>query len=416
MPHTQEYLTPSIDIRYGAYNGTMLNSGYFWHFLGELYNWREKAGLIPNIRKIDHITTQTDPGKRIAAVKEILLASSYDYAYTFEDGGYITSVLEYKADLPVPRILVREPKHTNGIFHFFNELAPGRVGSLARYIGESYMVSDIDEVYRIQKEAATPFATGEIQGSAEKGFRWIETVPSIYTQNTVRYVQYYQDEKMPCCGEIINESPEDLRAFAQIKEEAAAISEILLPIDHIATRVFRHDREDAILEIVKLTHNYPWGAFIIDEMNSSTNPTRNVYHDPERYSPAKVFTAGNIGAPLHFLTARPSPTETFCLNFGRSLHHIAYDVKDDTASGPDNHNIDRVVEYVREKGIGFPGGLTGTREEGLRQVFTKRSALTGWVTEYVERFEGFHGFFTRKNVAFLTQAAGRDEIVPGATL
>ncbi|MCI4627038.1 MAG: hypothetical protein L3V56_13915, partial [Candidatus Magnetoovum sp. WYHC-5] len=228
----------------------------------------------------------------------------------------------------------------------------------------------------------------------------------------VRYVQYYNNQTFNINTDtIVEETTETLNEFASIKEEleSAGINELLLPIDHIATRIFHQDREDAILEIVKLTHHYPWGAYGIDEMDSSTNPTRNVYHMAEKYSPAKVFTAGNTGDFLQFIAQKPNPTEVFCINFGRSLHHIAYDIKEDEETAPDNHNIDKVINFMTKKGKTSPGGLTGSRAEGLRQIFMKRSELTGWVTEYVERFEGFHGFFTRKNVAFLTEAAGKDE-------
>ena len=55
------------------------------------------------------------------------------------------------------------------------------------------------------------------------------------------------------------------------------------------------------------------------------------------------------------------------------------------------------------------GKLFGNREEGIRQIFMKRSRLTGWATEYVQRFDGYHGFFTRQNVANLTGALKDDE-------
>ncbi|MCI4627083.1 MAG: hypothetical protein L3V56_14140, partial [Candidatus Magnetoovum sp. WYHC-5] len=186
---------PSIDIRYGQYNGTKTNSYYFWYYLKELYDWREKTGLIPNIKKIDSITIQVDIGTRVEAIKEILLMAAYDYLYTFENEHYVTSVLEYKKDLQVPAILIREPKgdKQRDIFALFNTAAENRKGSLKRYIGESYLVSDIDDVFNIQNEAGTWFFTNTVQGSKTDGLRWIETQTSIYTQNTVRYVQYYNN-------------------------------------------------------------------------------------------------------------------------------------------------------------------------------------------------------------------------------
>lgn len=403
------YEAPSIDIRYGQYNGTKTNSPYFWHYLKEIYDWRQNTGLVPNIIKLNHLITQTESGQRLDAVKEILLMSCYDYEYTYENDSYITTVLYYKYDEKVPRILVREPKDgkRKDIFYNINSLAKNRQGTHTRYIGEGYLVSDIDEVLRVLNESGVGFFTDHIQGSKSEGVRFIETLPSVYTQNTVLYIQCYNDNHNihSAKDSIIKENHNE--EFRQIKEtqQREGVTDLLLPVDHIATRVFHHDREDAILELVKLTCYYPWGAYNIDEMDSSTNPTRNIYHMKEAHSPAKVFTAANSADFLNFINKKPNPTEAFCLNFGRSLHHIAFDIK----SNAEMPNIDKVVDFLLKTGKETPGGLVGSRDEGLRQIFMKRSSLTGWVSEYVERFDGFHGFFTRKNVAFLTEAAGKDE-------
>ncbi len=53
--------------------------------------------------------------------------------------------------------------------------------------------------------------------------------------------------------------------------------------------------------------------------------------------------------------------------------------------------------------------VIGSAEEGLKQIFSKTSKFSFLITEYVERYHGFEGFFTKDNVAFLTQAAGYDE-------
>lgn len=48
-------------------------------------------------------------------------------------------------------------------------------------------------------------------------------------------------------------------------------------------------------------------------------------------------------------------------------------------------------------------------EPDLKQVFSRHSPHSILITEYVERCHGYEGFFTRTNVAALTEAAGRDE-------
>ena len=53
------------------------------------------------------------------------------------------------------------------------------------------------------------------------------------------------------------------------------------------------------------------------------------------------------------------------------------------------------------------GGLSD--EPDLKQIFSKHSPSSLLITEYVERLKGYDGFFTKDNVAALTEAAGQDE-------
>jgi hypothetical protein len=50
-----------------------------------------------------------------------------------------------------------------------------------------------------------------------------------------------------------------------------------------------------------------------------------------------------------------------------------------------------------------------TDEPNLKQIFSKSSPHTLLITEYVQRCLGYEGFFTRDNVAALTEAAGHEE-------
>jgi hypothetical protein len=104
------------------------------------------------------------------------------------------------------------------------------------------------------------------------------------------------------------------------------------------------------------------------------------------------------------------PTETFVRNYGRRMHHIAIEVQDgDHAAG--EKNVDFVVGALKEKGVPFLAHVVGEckDEPNLKQIFSKHSKNTILITEYVERCHGFDGFFTKDNVAALTEAAGQDE-------
>ena len=57
-------------------------------------------------------------------------------------------------------------------------------------------------------------------------------------------------------------------------QEEHGISDLVLGIDHMATRILSGDREDALLEYMTMVPYYFWGAYNIMEMNSSTNVTR----------------------------------------------------------------------------------------------------------------------------------------------
>lgn len=72
-------------------------------------------------------------------------------------------------------------------------------------------------------------------------------------------------------------------------------------------------------------------------------------------------------------------------------------------------NIDVVVDAIISQGKGFLLDTVGSREEGIKQIFSSASDFSSLIIEYVQRFGDFQGFFTRDNVAQLTYAAGQEE-------
>ena len=121
----------------------------------------------------------------------------------------------------------------------------------------------------------------------------------------------------------------------------------------------------------------------------------------------KYFTAANHPYFVNHLVGLPSPTENFVRNYGPRLHHIALGVADGETNG--QINIDYVVDAIREKGKDFLLDVIGSREEGLKQIFSSASEHSSLIIEYVQRFGDFDGFFTKQNVAELTEAAGVEE-------
>ena len=72
-------------------------------------------------------------------------------------------------------------------------------------------------------------------------------------------------------------------------------------------------------------------------------------------------------------------------------------------------NIDYVVKAIAEQGKDFLLDVIGSKEEGLKQIFSSASEHSSLIIEYVQRFGDFQGFFAKDNVAELTRAAGVEE-------
>ena len=156
----------------------------------------------------------------------------------------------------------------------------------------------------------------------------------------------------------------------------------------MATRVRARQRDAAIVEFLALTNYHFEFAVYVESLNSITNVARLGAGDY-----AQVFTSGI--APLEAgCPENAGPTERFIANYGVRPHHMAF-----AAQG-----IEAVVSGLAADGLQFLSELVGSREEGLKQIFSVMSARTLLVHEYIERYDGFDGFFTKSNVTRLTQA------------
>ena len=171
--------------------------------------------------------------------------------------------------------------------------------------------------------------------------------------------------------------------------------------------MYAQNREVAILEYLSWSSYYYWGSYDIKKQNSSTNVTKSVHFSRESHSPAKVFTANNTPYFVNHLEKLPSPTETFVRNYGPRLHHIAVAVRDGERDGKEH--IQFTVDAIRQQGKDFLLDVIGSKEEGLKQIFSSASEHSSLIVEYVQRFGDFDGFFAKHNVAELTRAAGVEE-------
>lgn len=400
-------MTTSLDFpRYGD----KTNSPFFEEFLHKLLENRDQIGLSELIRQIDALMITVEPGHSVPYVGELCLMTPYHYLVTLESESHFTHIL--RIDMAAPDILVREVKNarTQGIFRSLNEVYPiGAHKPNSRYMGEIFRVRNVHDVVELQKSRDVRFFNQDQIRKLELPGNMAVVKPSPYTHNIVGYWERPEyDIRVYSLG--LSTIREDVQAAyldAKEAQERLKLNTLLLPIDHLATRIYSQNREAAILEWLTLSSYYYWGSYDIASQNSSTNVTKSIHYPNELECPAKVFTAANHPYFVNHLTRLPSPTEQFVRNFGPRLHHLAVAVNDGETGQV--ANIDYVVDTLKGCGKQFLLEVIGSREEGLKQIFSSASEYSSLIVEYVQRFGDFQGFFTRDNVAELTHAAGVEE-------
>jgi hypothetical protein len=304
---------------------------------------------------------------------------------------------------------VRDP-NLHGIFRSLNEVYPiGAHKPNSRYMGEIFRVTNLHAVVEMQKAREIRFFNQDQIRKLELPGNMAIVKPSPYTHNIVGYWERPQENiRVYALGNSVIRDDVN-RGYQQAKEiqRSLGMEKLILPIDHLATRVYSQNREVAILEYLTLSSYFYWGSYDIENQSSSTNVTKSIHYEDESFSPAKVFTAANHPYFVNHLVGKPSPTESFVRNYGPRLHHIALSVADGETNG--KSNIDYVVESIRANGKDFLLDVIGSKEEGLKQIFSSASEHSSLIVEYVQRFGDFDGFFTKHNVAGLTEAAGVEE-------
>lgn len=404
----------SFDIVGYEPKGDKKSSDFFNEYRLKIYERRQASGLDGLLGGMKGIVIQVQHGDAIDYLKELYTMSPYRFDCARLNETHKVYFLSSKPEQP--RMIVLEPlsaEYEDDLTRL-NMLYPkARPKPHARYVGEIFHTKDLRETQNILESHEIRFHLANEESDpffANRNFAF--TVPSDFTGNRVGYSAIDLDPGAIDFGQKLTLSPlqeAELEKAAAWSEEMK-ISELLRGPDHMATRILAGEREDAILEFLTMSKYYFWGAYNIKDMNSSTNVNRNPDITDETLSPAKVFTANNTPSFVNSFEGLPMPTEDFVRNYGRRMHHIAYEVRDgDHPSG--QKNIDYVVDKLKSYGIPFLAHVVGScgEEPDLKQIFSKHSQYSILITEYVERCHGFEGFFTKSNVAALTEAAGLDE-------
>lgn len=395
--------------------GDKKNSQFFEDYLPKIYDRREKAGLDDLIVGIRGLVVQVEHGEAIKYMMELYLMSPYRFEKAYITRSHRVYVLRVKPEFPAYIILEPNTEDYDDEFTGINKAFPrAKEKTNVRYLGEIFKTKDSKEVRKILSDQEFRFMhRGQTKNAFLDGDHIEFTQLSYFTNNIVGYTDTdLLDFGELRLGEEIELSDEDQEQLKKADEvhRMFGLHELVRGVDHLASRVFCGSREDALLEFLSLTNYYFWGAYNIHEMNSSTNVTRNPNIKDELHSPAKVFTANNTPYYVKSIDGLPSPTEDFVRNFGRRMHHIAYEVVDGEREDGIK-NIDYVVGKLIDSDIPFLAKVIGecTDFPDLKQIFSKSSEHSFLITEYVQRCQGFGGFFTKTNVASLTAAAGEDE-------
>jgi len=394
--------------------GDKENSAFFEEYLPKIYERRAQSGLDQLVSTMAAVVIQVEHGDAINYLAELAVMGPYRL---IEARLTETHRVFFLRSQPThPRLIVLEPltaTYEDEITRW-NKLYPlARAKPNARYLGEIYRTPSCKEVRAALEPQMIRFVyDGDQENSFFCGEHRTFTFLSDHTYNRVGYVDVDIDDIDALdLGEqiLLTASDRDKLERAADLHDQSGLTGLVLGLDHMATRILAGEREDAILEYLTMVPYYFWGAYNIMEMNSSTNVTRNPNVTDDKESPARVFTANNTPSFVNSFAQLPMPTEEFVRNFGRRMHHMALSVADGEVNG--EKNVDFVVRTLSELGTPFLADIVGEckDEPNLKQIFSKSSPYSLLITEYIERCHGYEGFFTRDNVAALTQAAGADE-------
>jgi hypothetical protein len=394
--------------------GDKKNSEFFEEYLPRVYDRRHQAGLGQIVGNTAALVVQVEHGDGIDYLAELTAMGPYRLQAARLSDTHRIYVLQSRPEFP--RMLVLEPltaTYEDAVTRW-NMLYPlARKKPNARYIGEIYRADSTKAVREALEPHNIRFAyPGDTVNSFYALPHMTFTFLSDFTYNRVGYVDVDLDDLDELgLGESFSLTADERGKLdrADALQAEHGIKDLVLGVDHAATRILAGDRENALLEYLTMVPYYFWGAYNIHEMNSSTNVTRHPDIDDEKKSPARVFTANNTPSIVNSFDNLPMPTEDFVRNFGRRMHHLAMAVIDGHVA--DEKNVDYVVRQLGEMGTPFLAHVVGECKDdpNLKQIFSKSSPYSMLITEYIERCHNYEGFFTRDNVAALTAAAGADE-------
>ena len=343
---------------------------------------RKRLGLEGLVGGLQAVIINTEPERQRATAEELLRYTGLEYNGAFVDDEYRTCVLKTPGyhEFRSADFLVRASVKGDNPFYRLNMAPKSRHLPNTRLETFVFETNDIEEYVSIQKSQGFEFLTDEIV--CLDNYSFIQTVPSKFTGNSLGFIQWVGEK-----GRYENSATRKLDW--DMKKPKLDHLQNVRWLDHAATRVKAQDRNQAIIEFMKLTnYNFDF-AIYIKPSNSITSVARL---SPKDF--AMVFTSG---ISPYVSDEISGPTEKFIHNYGSRVHHIAFQTEaiEDTYSSLVRDEMKFLIELV------------GSPEEGLKQTFTEPSKNTLLVNEYIHRYGDFDGFFSKSNVTLLTAATGK---------
>ncbi|HUT47084.1 MAG TPA: hypothetical protein VMX36_12420 [Sedimentisphaerales bacterium] len=337
---------------------------------------RRKLGLDGLVSGLNNIVINTEPDRQKAAVEEFLRFTGLNVAEAFEDSDFRTVVLKTGGSAD---FLVRSRKKENPFLELNRFPKSGHVPN-TRLEAFVFETTDIERYVSIQKQRGIEFLTEDIINTGN--FSFIQTVPSVYTGNSIGIIQWHQNKGKYASSD---SAPLDW----QFQKPDGSATKNIKELDHAATRVRAEDRDAAVIEFMNLTnYNFDF-AIYVKVFNSITNVARFSSKDF-----AMVFTSG---ISPYVDDEKSGPTEKFVHNYGPRVHHMAFRTEE----------IEETVSALKNSGMSFLIDLVGSAPEGLKQIFSCPSENTLLVNEYIHRYGDFDGFFTKSNITLLTGATAK---------
>ncbi len=334
---------------------------------------RAKLGLDGLVGGLETVVFGVDQDRLEPAVADFLNTTGYLFGSTLQGPEFRSCVLRLPGSAD---FLFRSRK--SGANPFAGEPLGPKTQHMPSTRIETmvFLCHDLERFEAIQRRRGVRFLTPGIVRT--ESYAFLQTEPSAFSALSFGFVQWTRGGR-----QYANEVDREVD-WSLPKPDKAHLRNVGV-FDHASVRVHARHRDDAIVEFLGLT-NYDFAmAVYVDNLNSITNVAR---YPGDPY--AMVITSGmGDAAP-----GQEGPTEKFIINYGRRIHHLAFRTE----------NVVETFAGLKAYGMQFLLELVGSEQEGLRQTFSKPCAPTMMVNEYIQRYEGFDGFFTKSNVTALTEA------------